>query len=444
MQENKPAGNKRRVRKLSEYCQIELMKNPKLLENVANVPYHLLEDVFKQINLEPEHLMKLEESNIFFIFEDDDLWLDFLTKEYPTNIPYSYVSNKRPIENYYMKIYDKYEKQLNEYEIDLFDRYVMNKLRKDTQRNKYKIPSRMLFEQYYKDAEKKKMKSAERLRQSVHKLDEERKKNQTTTVDYSKFMQTTQSNKGRKRKEYWDDRNPIKSIDKYNSSQHRDMPLKPPPARIAFGGVAGRPLNKMPTIIRSPMTEIRNSISKPMTPLIRQKSNISDNDNDSHSDLSKSDSDVNHSPKKKRPFPSSRRNQPTQNIFLKKRTPTRVNVTTTKQPENNDNTPTGHQQELDSKIKQPSNTTIPTRRPNKTRSVNSGTKKKRSKFFHHTGSSTEPEPVSSQNNKPVIKRHIPRVHMDTIQQQQPKEPSKPAKRLTSLKNYLTNKGVDPR
>jgi len=472
MNENESGGRRKRLRKLSEYCQLELMKNPRLLENVANVPYYLLEEVFKQINLEPSHLKKLEETNIFFIFEDDDLWLEFLKKEYPTNVPHSYVSNKTLIENYYMKIYERYEDRLDEYETDLFDRYVMNKLKKDIQRNKYKIPYRMLFEHYYKDAEKKKMKSAERLRESVHKLDQERKKNQTVTVDYSKFIHNNaQAKKGRRRKEFWDDRTPIKSIDKYNSSQHRNITNKTPPARIAFGGVAGRPLQKAPTVIRSPMTEMRDSRTKSMdtmTPLVRHKSNISDKDNESYSDMSKSDSDNNHSPRRKRPFPSSRRNQPTQNIFLKKRTPSRAStISTSKYPEITDTGKTDHRRNDSTMMKRsltertpnitikttsiltsnPTSTvTEPAKRSSqstKTNSINRGTKKL-SKFFHHTNTLESQPNKSLQPTKIAITRHTPSIPTNVEQPSGTKASPKHGKRLTSLKNYLTDKGIDPR
>ena len=399
-------NHKNKIGTLVELCQQELMKNPKLLEDVSNVPYNLLRKVFKEINLEPNQLKQLERSNIFYIFEDDELWLNFLLKEYPTHVPDSYVSHRGTIENYYMKIFESYSNVLDEREIDLFDRYVMEKIKKDRKCNKYRIPYRMLFETYQNDVERKKMKSTERLRQSVLKLDEERKRNQTVTVDYSMLIhQQGQSKNSRRRKEYWDNRTPIKSIDKHNSSlQNAINQVKlNPPTRVAFGGVAGRPLDKLPTMIRSPMSEMRQSLK---SQLVKQKSNLSNDSNDTET---KGTDDLQVSPRKRSviPISSSRRNQSTQNIFLNKKRnihpPVKkninknvdeskiqdnriINVTPIKRSISQENsTSISPSKSDDSKCRQSTTTH---------NVVHAGTKK-RSKFFH----SVESTPTQTTNHK---------------------------------------------
>ncbi|KAG0669742.1 hypothetical protein C6P45_003376 [Maudiozyma exigua] len=486
-------NDRHKIRTLVEICQQELMKNPKYLENVSNVPYDLISIVFKEINLEPERLKQLESTNIFYIFEDDELWLNFLRKEYPTHVPDSYVSHKSTIENYYMKIFESYEKQLDEREIDLFDRYVMNKIKKDPKRNKYRIPYRMLFETYHNDVERKQMRSAERLRESVHKLDEERKRNQTVTVDYSMLIhqQGQGRNSKKRRKEYWDDRTPIKSIDKHNFSLKNAMnQIKlNPPTRVAFGGVAGRPLDKLPTVIRSPMTEMRKSM-KNTSLLVKQKSNLS---SDSNSDNGiKNNENLQVSPRRRQVIPvsSSRRNQSTQNIFLnKKRTvhvPVKKNISLNNSRNNDESKPSDN-------INNNSNNTTPIRKnssqdnilisPSKSRekmhrtqpvtstnSNNTGTKK-RSKFFHnvetttkHTNEKNTSMKRSNNNNNnnnqttPLNKRvkgsksfiaprpsihergpkgKLPGYHDNDINNET--NPQTAPKQKCSLQNYLTSK-----
>ena len=477
-------NHRNKIRPLVEICQQELMKNPKLLENVSNVPYNLLSTVFKKINLEPEQLKQLEKSNIFYIFEDDELWLSFLRKEYPTHVPDSYVSHKSTIENYYMKIFESYERSLDEREVDLFDRYVMEKVKKDRKRNKYRIPYRMLFETYQNDVERKKMKSAERLRESVHKLDEERKRNQTVTVDYSMLIhQQGQGKNSRRRKEYWDDRTPIKSIDKHNASLQNAMNQVKlnPPTRVAFGGVAGRPLDKLPTMIRSPMTEMRQSMK---STLVKQKSTLS---NDSSSDNESRENDsLQVSPRRRSVMPvsSSRRNQSTQNIFLNKKrnvhVPIRKNVNLNSnknidESKTHDNpinsTPTKRMiSQGSSPIKKINTSTISLSKLSESRppqstttdttthhATNTGTRK-RSKFFHNIETTTENaddknsttkrsgEQITSPNKRvkrltsqPSIHEHKsrqPGYHNNGSTNETTKQNPKPKR---SLQNYLTSK-----
>lgn len=417
----KALESKNKVRKLSDYCLLAFIKDPKILQNVANVPYRLLEDVFKQINIEPKHLNQLEKTNIFFIFEDGDLWLEYLKREFPTNVSESYISNKKPIVDYYINIFNESKDKLDKNEIDLFDRYVRSKLKKDVRKNKYKVPYRMLFENYHKDAERKKEQSAERLRKNVEKLNKEREMNQTVTVDYPMFMHA-QLNGPRKRKQFWDDRNPIKSIDKHNNSHSKDIAARLPPSRVAFGGMAGRQIKTTHNLIKPPVSEMklmkRNPINKNIS-LIRHDSSIN-SESDRGSSQTETDNSPKTSPRKPRLVSSSRRHQNHQNIFLNKNTIIK---------------------------KKPIATAINNRKPHETTFL-TGTNKKQSNIFQKA----EPilaNTIKIQNKTTAQPKHPSTPHASIYINDTRPTPTKSSvstnpkssktKSVRSLKNYLINK-----
>lgn len=287
------------------------MKNPRLLESVSNVPYALLAPVFRQINITFEQLIKLEDTNIIMIFDDDELWLSHLKQEYPAHVHESFLSNAAPIIRYYKDNMERARSTMDDREVDMFQRCLKQRMKKDPHHHKYMIPYRMLFQQYHKDTEHKKQQSEERLRQSIHKLDEERRQKQTVTVDYSAIIQERRlTGKGKKR-QYWDDRTPIKSIDKFNNGAYRNKVVRPPPSRVAFGGAVGRQTTRAaPKVVSSPMTELRRS-TKP-----------NQNGNHHHSQSSPDASDAEDTAPKPRaviPTPSRRRDSSKMNIFLNKK-----------------------------------------------------------------------------------------------------------------------------
>lgn len=268
--------------------------------------------------------MKLEATNVFLIFDDDEVWLRYLQQEYPSHVHKSYLSNRAPIVQYYEDVLKSCTVPLNDRERDMFERCVRQKVRKDPQSHKYMIPYRMLFERYLVDSEDKKRQSEERLRQSVHKLDEERRQKQTVTVDYSTIIRERSllPGRGKKRKQYWDDRTPIKSIDKHNKAAAA-MAARVPPARVAFGGAAGRQTsNTAPKVLSSPMSELRRMDSHGA---YANRASRDSNKRQSTSSPEVSDTEDASAARVMKPRPTappvSRRREPSsrQNIFLNKK-----------------------------------------------------------------------------------------------------------------------------
>ena len=129
--------------------------------------------------------MKLEKSNVLLIFDDDDLWLEILKQDFPTNVQEQFVSKRDSICKYYITFIKENDIQLYHSAQDLIKLCIRQSVVKDTRNNKYRIPYRMLYSKYQQDVEKKQEESAERLRSEMLKLKQEREKKQTVVVDLS-------------------------------------------------------------------------------------------------------------------------------------------------------------------------------------------------------------------------------------------------------------------
>ena len=83
------------MKSLQTLCEISLMRNHSNIQSVSNVPYHLLKRILQKVKI--PQLLKLEKSNVLLIFDDDELWLEFLRQDFPTNVHEQFVSKSASI-----------------------------------------------------------------------------------------------------------------------------------------------------------------------------------------------------------------------------------------------------------------------------------------------------------------------------------------------------------
>ena len=160
---------------LTTLCQNELIKNPKIIDNLSHVPYRLIKRVFEVIHIKVDQLLMIERSNVFYIFEDDDIWLGLLKSEFPGNVHDSFISDGKVIREYYTREFAPVMETLSPLERERFKLCLHEKLRRDLETGKYRIPYRMLYFQYQEDIKRREAESAEKLRLTVQKINKERK-----------------------------------------------------------------------------------------------------------------------------------------------------------------------------------------------------------------------------------------------------------------------------
>lgn len=227
---------------LSELCEISLMRNYLQLHDVKNVPYRLIKNILFKVKL--EHLCKLEKSNVLLVFEDDELWLNFLRQDFPTSVHDCFVTKKDVIIQFYLKFIQENDPDLLKQDGDLINVHLQLFIRKELASGKFRKPYRMLYFEYQEDVVRKQEKSAERLRLQMEQIHEERKRKQTVVVDHSFYAQN-QPRKTAKNlsKEHHSDlfRRSVKehgSRLRHFKSGGFDI-AKRHATRVAFGGAAG-------------------------------------------------------------------------------------------------------------------------------------------------------------------------------------------------------------
>ena len=223
---------------LTTLCQNELIRNPKLIDNLSNVPYRLIKRVFEVIRIKVEQLLMIERSNVFYIFEDDDIWLGLLKSEFPGNVHDSFISDGKIIREYYINEFAPVMETLSPLERERFKLCLHEKLRRDLETGKYRIPYRMLYFQYQEDIKRREAESAEKLRLTVQKINEERERKQTAVVDYSYILKSRRHG-SRKRVVFWGPGSEGRAFGLSNQRQQQQMKKKKKPERLAFGGAAG-------------------------------------------------------------------------------------------------------------------------------------------------------------------------------------------------------------
>lgn len=227
---------------LSELCEISLMRNYLQLHDVKNVPYRLIKNILFKVKL--EHLRKLEKSNVLLIFEDDELWLNFLRQDFPTSVHDCFVTKKDVIVQYYIKFIQENDPSLLEQNADLINVHLQLSIRKDLTSSKFRKPYRMLYFKYQEDVVKKQEKSAERLRLQMEQIHEERKKKQTVVLDHTFYDQNQPRKTARNlSKEHHSDLF-MKTIKEHGSRLRHFKSggfniAKRHATRVAFGGAAG-------------------------------------------------------------------------------------------------------------------------------------------------------------------------------------------------------------
>lgn len=258
------------MKSLQKLCEISLMRNYLQLQDVENVPYRLIKNILAKVRR--EHLCKLEASNALLVFDDDELWLNFLKQEFPTSIHDCYVSKKDIIKEYYICYIKENDPKLLHNEEELVELHLRSSIRKDISTNKYKMPYRLLYFKYQQDAEQKQEKSAERLRLQIKLLEQERQKNQAVMVDHSFYAQNQAKKFARNSPKSNHSDLFRKSIkDHGNRLQHFKSGgfdiLKRRTTRVAFGGAAGNVPEHMRLSPKRPPEELKAVGASPTIPL---------------------------------------------------------------------------------------------------------------------------------------------------------------------------------
>lgn len=236
------------MKSLSELCEISLTRNCSQLEEVKNVPYRLIQNILWKVKM--PQLVRLEKSNVLLVFEDDEMWLNFLKQDFPTSVHDCFITKKDDIKHYYLNFINDNEPELLETDAELIKMYFRSVLKKDLNKNKYKVPYRMLYQRYQDDVIKKQEKCTERLRLQMRQLQQEREKNQTVVVDQSFYLKN-QPKRSNTRMPYKDRQHSElfrKSIKDHGSRLRHfksggfDI-AKRHSTRVAFGGAAGDTAN---------------------------------------------------------------------------------------------------------------------------------------------------------------------------------------------------------
>ncbi|EJS42082.1 ela1p [Saccharomyces arboricola H-6] len=257
------------MKSLRTLCEISLMRNHSNIQSVSNVPYHLLKKILQKVKI--PQLSKLEKSNVLLVFDDDELWLEFLKQDFPTNVHEQFVSKRDSICKYYLNFIRDNDMELYRSDQELIESCLRQSVLKDTRNNKYRIPYRMLYAKYQQEVEKKQEESAERLRLEMQKLQHEREKKQTIVVDHTVYFKkknprkTTRSDNGPHSQLY------MKSLKDHESrlKHFKDGGFniaKRHAQRVAFGGKAGRQpssLKQDPAPFKKETSKINRQIDPP-------------------------------------------------------------------------------------------------------------------------------------------------------------------------------------
>ncbi|CCF56231.1 hypothetical protein KAFR_0A07970 [Kazachstania africana CBS 2517] len=317
------------MKSLKEICELAVLQNSRMLDDINNVPMYLILPLLSKIrNMKVEQVVKLERSNFGLIFESDFIWLHLLRVEFPNNIDHGFISNNDIISNYYTKFFQTdYLYDLNEFEKEYIERCIIEKLKKNPQKNKYELPPRMLYFKYENDTRKREERSAERLRMNVQEIAKEREKKQTVIVD-APFLLT---NKKRGMGIWGNNRKRLSSY------FHNKQNIKRQVSRVAFGGSAGRPIKEPPKsestqlpaplpppveIIRTPPDHLHTT--KPVRPILKRKRPSNSNNIFLNTSTittvspTKRKPSLSPSPKAQPTQPSSRHNEPSQNCHKRK------------------------------------------------------------------------------------------------------------------------------
>lgn len=236
------------MKSLSDLCEITLMRNHSQLQEVKNIPYRLIHNILWKVKM--PQLVRLEKSNVLLVFEDDEMWLNFLRQDFPTSIHDCFITKKDEIKQYYLDFISENEPEILDMDAEVIKMYFRSVIKKDFNKNKYRVPYRMLYQKYQEDAVKKQEKCTERLRLQMRQLQQERQKNQTVVVDQSFYLKN-QPKRSNNRMPYKDHQHSElfrKSV-RDHSSRLRHFKsggfdiAKRHSIRVAFGGAAGDTTN---------------------------------------------------------------------------------------------------------------------------------------------------------------------------------------------------------
>lgn len=251
--------SKSRAPSLTTLCEINLMRNHLLIQDVANVPYRLIRNIL--LKLKRDHLCKLEASNPLLIFEDDEVWIRLLNKDFPLHVHESYTSRKEEIYDFYLSFVEGHQPALFQDE-GLLRSHLNSAVRKDFTSQKYKIPPRMLYFKYQEDLIRKQEQSEQRLRLRMKKIKKEQEKKQIVHLEDPLYMEK----KTRTQKNTLGNRSNLftRSLKEHQKRQQHfksggyDV-TKRPMKRLAFGGQVGATC--APNTHPSPPTETHPPLS---------------------------------------------------------------------------------------------------------------------------------------------------------------------------------------
>lgn len=166
---------------LTELCQIALIRNHRSLVSLMNIPYRLAKPFLSKMR--PDALAKLETTNIWYIFEDDELWLRHLQQDFPTNVHEVYVRDLNKIKQYFLDFVREHDPDIFRNNPELLEYTLKPKLKRNIERQKFLVPYRLLYHKYQADVTRKQEQSAVRLRQQVAELEQKRAAKQTVVIE---------------------------------------------------------------------------------------------------------------------------------------------------------------------------------------------------------------------------------------------------------------------
>ncbi|SCU86439.1 LANO_0C07998g1_1 [Lachancea nothofagi CBS 11611] len=237
------SGQESRIQSLSSLCEITLMRNHLMLQNVANMPYRLIRNVLMKLKM--DHLRKLEETNVSLIFEDDEVWLELLKKDYSLHVHESFHRKRDKIVEFYISFVEAHDPAFLQ-DMELIKSFLRFAIKKDSESQRYRVPSRMLYFTYQEDTLRKQELSTQRLRLRMQQLQQEKEKNQIVPLEDPVYCERKTKGSGRSN----DRSGPyIKSYKEHQKRQQHfrsggfDATTKPV-KRVAFGGQAGTPASQ--------------------------------------------------------------------------------------------------------------------------------------------------------------------------------------------------------
>ncbi|CCE66162.1 hypothetical protein TPHA_0O01960 [Tetrapisispora phaffii CBS 4417] len=237
------------ITSLQEVAELHLVRNHKLVEDTGNMPYRLLKRVLKQ--MKKDQLIRVEQKNVILIFDDNELWLNFLKQDFPTSIHDSFTTKKNNIINYYLDFIKKNDLKFYNNNSSYIEGILKMKVVKDLSSNKYLIPYRMLYLKYEIDEIRKAEESTERLRIQMREIQKKREEKQTIQVDHSFYINNKSSRKSNKNRYVNSARSHVfKTVLNgrttiMNNFKNTDGSIpRNKNHRIAFGGQVGGTFNK--------------------------------------------------------------------------------------------------------------------------------------------------------------------------------------------------------